>query len=107
MHSMTAGNCGQCRDCAQWTHGSTWTGRAQTGTVVDIQGIMMIAMANIMERMLHWMDEKVQQLQLRKLKDDKNKSDLLSVSVSVSSVYDPLHRHNDAHPCTYIHMNNL
>ena len=62
MHSMTAGDCDQCRHCAQWTHGSIWRGRAQTGmgmgTEMGIWGIMVIAMASIMERMVHRMVRK-------------------------------------------------
>ena len=69
---MTASDCEQCRHCAQWTHGSTWTDRAQIGMEMNVSGIMAVAMARIMERLTHRMDEKVQQLRLRPLKDKKH-----------------------------------
>ena len=53
-----------------WQH---MDGSAQMGTEMDISGIMVIAMASIMERITYRMDETVQQqLRLRKLKDRKH-----------------------------------
>ena len=46
MYIMTAGDCDRCRHCAQWTHGSRWTGRAQTAMVMDIPSIIVIAVAH-------------------------------------------------------------
>ena len=42
------------------------------GMEMNVSGIMAVAMARIMERLTHRMDEKVQQLRLRPLKDKKH-----------------------------------
>ena len=50
MYSMAAGDGDECRRCAQWTQGSTWTDSTQTAIDMEIMGTMMIAIASIMER---------------------------------------------------------